>query len=105
MQFLSGHLLRVFYCVRIGISDLNFENVPIVNIKMASKKVFDLMEAEYWNEVMELLTNTTWTTQNLEEKHGVRSSIELFLRLLPRYYCIKKNLYFGVIPNHLYITL
>jgi hypothetical protein len=46
-------------------------------IKMASKKVFDLVEAEAWNEVTELLTNTawTWTSQDLEEKHSVRSNI------------------------------
>lgn len=44
---------------------------------MASKKVFDLMEAEDWNEVRELLTNNSWS-QDLEEKHRVRS-IELFL--------------------------
>ena len=41
---------------------------------MASKEIFELMEAEDWNKVMELLTNTTWTSQDLEEKHGVRSS-------------------------------
>ena len=41
---------------------------------MASKNVFDLMEAEDWNELTELLTNTAWTSQDLEEKHGVRSS-------------------------------
>ena len=49
---------------------------------MASKKVFDLMEAEDWNEVAELLTNIAWTSQDLEEKHGVRNSIELFLLLI-----------------------
>ena len=49
---------------------------------MASKKVFDLMVAKKWNEVRELLTNTAWTSQDLEEEHGVRSSIELFLRLI-----------------------
>jgi hypothetical protein len=43
---------------------------------MASKKVFDLMEAEGWNEVVELIANTAWTSQDLEEKHGVRSIIE-----------------------------
>jgi hypothetical protein len=48
---------------------------------MASKKVFDLMKAEVWNEVMELLTSTAWTSQGLDEKHGVRS-IELFLLLI-----------------------
>ena len=37
------------------------------------------MEAEEWNEVRELLANTS---QDLEEKHGVRCSIELFLRLI-----------------------
>ena len=37
------------------------------------------MEAEDWNEVRELITRTPWTSQDLEEKHGVRSSIELFL--------------------------
>ena len=49
---------------------------------MASKKVYDLMEAEDWIEVTELLANTAWTSQDLEEKHGVRSIIELFLRLI-----------------------
>ena len=41
------------------------------------------MEAEDWNKVTELLTNTNsaWTSQDLEEKHGVRS-IELFSRLI-----------------------
>ena len=48
---------------------------------MASKKVFDLMESEDWNEVTELLTNTTWTSQDLEEKHGVRSSSQQQLQL------------------------
>jgi hypothetical protein len=43
---------------------------------MASKKVFDLMEAEDWNEVRELLTNTAWTLKDLEEKHGVRCILE-----------------------------
>ena len=46
---------------------------------MPSKKVFDLMQVEDWNKVTELLVNTAWTSQDLEEKHGVRSSIELFL--------------------------
>ena len=41
---------------------------------MASEEIFELMEAEDWNKVMELLTNTTWTSQDLEEKHGIRSS-------------------------------
>ena len=49
---------------------------------MASKKVFDFMEAGNWNEVMELLTNAAWASQDLEEKHGVSCSIELFLRLI-----------------------
>ena len=40
------------------------------------------MEAEDWNKVTELLANTAWTSQDLEEKHGVRSIIELFLRLI-----------------------
>ena len=31
------------------------------------------MEAEKWKEVIELLTNAAWTTQDLEEKQGVRS--------------------------------
>ena len=49
-----------------------------VNDKMASKKVFDLMEAkEDRKEVTELLTNTAWTLQDLDEKHGVRSGVEL----------------------------
>ena len=37
------------------------------------------MEAEDWNEVTELLANTAWTSKDLEEKHGVRRSIEFFL--------------------------
>ena len=39
------------------------------------------MEAEGWNEVVELLANTAWTSQDLKEKHGVRNSIEIFLQL------------------------
>ena len=54
----------------------------IINKQMASKKVFDLMEAEDWTKVPEVLANTVWTSQDLEEKHGVRKSIELFLRLI-----------------------
>ena len=51
---------------------------------MASKKVFNLMEAEDWNVLTEsLVVNTAWTSQDLEEKHGVRS-IELFLWLMTR---------------------
>ena len=48
---------------------------------MASKKVFDLMEAEDWNESTELLINTAWTSQDLEEKHGV-PSIMCYLKLI-----------------------
>ena len=40
---------------------------------MASRNAFDLMEAEDWNEVTKLLTNTPWTSQDLEKKHGVLS--------------------------------
>ena len=40
------------------------------------------MEAEDWDEVTELLANTAWASQDLEEKHGVRCSIELFLCLI-----------------------
>ena len=40
------------------------------------------MEAEDWNGVIELLRNAAWTSQDLEEKHGVHSSIELLLRLI-----------------------
>ena len=40
------------------------------------------MEAEDWNEVTELLANTAWTSQDLEEKHGVRCSLQLSLRLI-----------------------
>ena len=40
------------------------------------------MEAQDWNEVTELLANNAWTSQDLEEKHGVRSIIELFLRFI-----------------------
>ena len=66
------------YIVRITFRDLNFETKrKFINItNMASKKVFDLMEAEDWNEVAELLTNISWTSQDLEEKHGVRNSID-----------------------------
>ena len=46
---------------------------------MASKTVFDFMEAEGWTEVTELLANTIWTSQDLKEKHGVRCSIESFI--------------------------
>ena len=40
------------------------------------------MEAKDRNEVTELLASTAWTSQDLEEKHGVRSSVELFLQLI-----------------------
>ena len=68
---------RVNYIIPDGFRDPSVVANPI----MAAKKVFDLMEAEDWNEVTELLANTAWTSQDLEEKHGVRS-IELFLRLI-----------------------
>ena len=54
----------------------------VANPNMASNKVFDLMGAEDWTEVPEILANTVWTSQDLEEKHGVRCSIELFLLLI-----------------------
>jgi hypothetical protein len=38
---------------------------------MASKTIFDLMEAEDWNKVIELLANTPWTSQDLKDRHGV----------------------------------
>ena len=41
---------------------------------MVSKKIFDLMEANDWNQVTELFANTAWTSQDLEAKHGVRSN-------------------------------
>ena len=78
---------------------------------MASKKVFDLMEAEDWNKVTELLTNTNsaWTSQDLEEKHGVRNSIELFLLLIVQMALnniillyLKLSVFRG--HSHLYIT-
>ena len=39
------------------------------------------MVAEDWDEVTELLANIAWTSQDLEEKHGI-CSIELFLCLI-----------------------
>ena len=40
---------------------------------MASKVVFDAMEAKDWIKVRELIaTTTSWTPQDLEKKHGVR---------------------------------
>ena len=42
---------------------------------MASKKVFDAMEAKDWNKVKELIAATSWTPQALEEKHGVRTEL------------------------------
>ena len=33
--------------------------------------VFEAVEAEDWNNVNELIVTTTWTSQDLEEKHGV----------------------------------
>ena len=38
------------------------------------------MEADDWNEVRKLLTNTVWTAPDLEEKHGVRSILIVFVR-------------------------
>ena len=42
---------------------------------MASTKVFDAMEANDWNKVNELIAATSWTSQALEEKHGVRTEL------------------------------
>ena len=54
------------------------------------------MEAEGWKGFTELLANTAWTSQDLEEKHGV-STIELFLWSITR---DKLILVFDVIPFH-----
>ena len=56
------------------------------------------MKAENWNEVIELLTNAAWTSQDLEEKHGVRSSIELLLRLI--FHQIRYRI---ILPSVLYL--
>ena len=42
---------------------------------MASKNVFDAMEAKDWNKVKELISATSWTSQALEEKHGVGTEL------------------------------
>ena len=39
-------------------------------IIMASSLVFDAMEERDWNLVKELIATTSWTPQDLEEKHG-----------------------------------
>ena len=59
---------------------------------MASKKVYDLMKAGDWTEVTELLANTAWTSQDLDEKHGVRCRIALSLRLIIQLTWILYNL-------------
>ena len=41
------------------------------SIIMASKKVFDAMEAKDWNKVKDLIAATSWTPQALQEKHTV----------------------------------
>jgi hypothetical protein len=43
--------------------------------------IFDLMEAEDWNEVRILTASTSWTPKDLEKKHGVRIN-ERFLTLI-----------------------
>ena len=72
------------------------------------------MEAEGWNEVVELLANTAWTSQDLEEKHGV-SNIETLLAADNsadmrhiRCYIILLYLYrsiLGIISFHLLLNL
>ena len=42
---------------------------------MESKMVFDAMEAKDWIKVRELIATTSWTPQDLEEKHGVRTEL------------------------------
>ena len=39
---------------------------------MVSKMVFYAMEARDWTKVREVIATTSWTPQDLEEKHGVR---------------------------------
>ena len=50
---------------------------------MASKKVFDAMVAEHWKKVKELIAATTWTPQELEEKHGVRTELAPLVNDIP----------------------
>ena len=40
------------------------------------------MEAEDWNEVTKLLTKSLWTSNDLEEKHGVHSHETNYMYLL-----------------------
>ena len=42
---------------------------------MASKRIFDAMEAKDWNKVKDLIAATSWTPQALEKKHGVRTEL------------------------------
>ena len=42
---------------------------------MASKVVFKAMEAADWKKVKELIDTTSWTPQDLEEQHGVRTEL------------------------------
>lgn len=41
---------------------------------MASKKAFDAMESEDWDNVKALITTNFWTQADLEEQHEVQSS-------------------------------
>ena len=42
---------------------------------MSSTQVFNLMEVGDWNNVRDLIMTTSWSSQNLEEKHGVGTEL------------------------------
>ena len=42
---------------------------------MSSKKVLKAMEARDWTKVKELIATTSWTPQDLDQKHGVRTEL------------------------------
>ena len=67
------HIYKYLYFYYFGFVDDLLVVTDQSSIIMASKKVFDAMEAKDWKIVKELIAATSWTPQALEEKHGVRS--------------------------------
>lgn len=44
----------------------------------SSQKVFNAMEAGDWQKVNEIIGTVAWTPVDLEEKHGVQSSVPVY---------------------------
>ena len=64
-NFMVRHQQRELLC-----DVAQFRNQVII---MASKRVYDAMEADDWGKVHELITTASWTPADLENKHGVHN--------------------------------